>query len=120
MAMLHNLSIGELADRLAASQISSVELTRHFLARIERFNPGLNALITLTAEQALASAQAAWESSQARFQDILEAHRALVSDRLAMAQAIADQRREMAELTLLTGAEDLPSAFAPNPVAGRH
>jgi outer membrane protein TolC len=72
------------------------------------------------AEQALASAQAAWESSQARFQDILEAHRALVSDRLAMAQAIADQRREMAELTLLTGAEDLPSAFAPNPVAGRH
>src|SRR5271169_2962258 len=59
MTMLHNLSIGELADRLAASQISSVELTRHFLARIERFNPGLNALITLTAEQALASAAAA-------------------------------------------------------------
>ena len=57
--MLHNLSIGELADRLAARQISSVELTRHFLARIERLNPGLNALITLTAEQALASAAAA-------------------------------------------------------------
>src|SRR5271167_4289749 len=57
--MLHNLSIGELADRLAGRQISSVELTRHFLARIERFNPGLNALITLTAEQALASAAAA-------------------------------------------------------------
>jgi aspartyl-tRNA(Asn)/glutamyl-tRNA(Gln) amidotransferase subunit A len=54
--MLHNLSIGELADRLADKQISSVELTRHFLARIERLNPSLNALITLTAEQALASA----------------------------------------------------------------
>jgi aspartyl-tRNA(Asn)/glutamyl-tRNA(Gln) amidotransferase subunit A len=54
--MLHNLSIGELADRLAAKQISSVELTRHFLARIERLNPALNALITLTAEQALAEA----------------------------------------------------------------
>ena len=59
MTMLHNLSIGQLADRLATRQISSVELTRHFLARIERFNPGLNALITLTAEQALAAAAAA-------------------------------------------------------------
>src|SRR5271166_3673573 len=57
--MLHNLSIGELADRLAGRQISSVELTRHFLARIERLNPSLNALITLTAEQALESAGAA-------------------------------------------------------------
>jgi aspartyl-tRNA(Asn)/glutamyl-tRNA(Gln) amidotransferase subunit A len=57
--MLHNLSIGELADRLAAKQISSVELTRHFLGRIERLNPRLNALITLTAEQALDSAAAA-------------------------------------------------------------
>jgi aspartyl-tRNA(Asn)/glutamyl-tRNA(Gln) amidotransferase subunit A len=59
MTMLHTLSIGELADRLAGRQISSVELTRHFLARIERLNPRLNALITLTAEEALASAAAA-------------------------------------------------------------
>jgi outer membrane protein TolC len=72
------------------------------------------------AEQALASAQAAWESSQGRLQDILDTHRALVADRLALAQAIADQRREMAALTLLTGVADLPAAFAPNPVAGRH
>jgi aspartyl-tRNA(Asn)/glutamyl-tRNA(Gln) amidotransferase subunit A len=56
---LHNLSIGELADRLASRQISSVELTQHFLARIERLDPSLNALITLTAPQALASAAAA-------------------------------------------------------------
>ena len=59
MTMLHNLSIGELADRLAGRQISSVELTRHFLARIERLNPRLNALITLTAAEALAGAAAA-------------------------------------------------------------
>jgi Asp-tRNA(Asn)/Glu-tRNA(Gln) amidotransferase A subunit family amidase len=52
--MLHDLSIGELADRLAARELSSVELTRHFLARIERLNPGLNAVITVTAEAALA------------------------------------------------------------------
>jgi aspartyl-tRNA(Asn)/glutamyl-tRNA(Gln) amidotransferase subunit A len=57
--MLHNLSLGEIADRLSAKQISSVELTRHFLARIERLNPSLNALITLTSELALASAAAA-------------------------------------------------------------
>jgi aspartyl-tRNA(Asn)/glutamyl-tRNA(Gln) amidotransferase subunit A len=53
---LHDLSIGELADRLAARELSSVELTRHFLARIERLNPGLNAVITVTAEEALAAA----------------------------------------------------------------
>jgi len=57
--MLHNLNIGELADRLAKRQISSVELTRHFLGRIERLNPALNAFITLTAEQALQDAESA-------------------------------------------------------------
>jgi aspartyl-tRNA(Asn)/glutamyl-tRNA(Gln) amidotransferase subunit A len=57
--MLHTLSIGELAEHLAAKKISSVELARHFLARIERLNPALNAVITLTADQALESAAAA-------------------------------------------------------------
>src|SRR5260370_31737280 len=57
--MLHNLSVGELAERLRLRELSSVELTRHFLARIERLNPALNALITLTADAALAAAAAA-------------------------------------------------------------
>ncbi|HWG70949.1 MAG TPA: Asp-tRNA(Asn)/Glu-tRNA(Gln) amidotransferase subunit GatA [Steroidobacteraceae bacterium] len=57
--MLHNLSIGELGRLLAGGQTSSVELTQHFLARIERLNPALNALITLTAQGALLQAQAA-------------------------------------------------------------
>jgi aspartyl-tRNA(Asn)/glutamyl-tRNA(Gln) amidotransferase subunit A len=57
--MLHNLNIGELADRLAKRQISSVELTRHFLGRIERLNPALNAFITLTAEGAMQDAESA-------------------------------------------------------------
>jgi aspartyl-tRNA(Asn)/glutamyl-tRNA(Gln) amidotransferase subunit A len=57
--MLHNLSIGELGRELAAKQISSVELARYFLARIERLNPAMNALITLTAELALQQAEAA-------------------------------------------------------------
>ena len=57
--MLHNLFIAELAERLSKRQISSTELTRHFLDRIERLNPALNAFITLTAEQALKDAAAA-------------------------------------------------------------
>ena len=56
---MHNLYIGELAERLNKRQISSVELTRHFLSRIERLNPALNAFVTLTAEGALADAAAA-------------------------------------------------------------
>src|SRR5258708_13505444 len=57
--MLHNLFIGELAGRLGKREISSVELTRHFLSRIERLNPALNAFITLTGDQALIDAAAA-------------------------------------------------------------
>src|ERR1700684_183519 len=57
--MLHTLSIGELGQSLKLGQISSVELARHFLARIERLNPSLNAVITVTAEEALSSAAAA-------------------------------------------------------------
>jgi len=57
--MLHNLSIGELGRSLNSGRLSSVELTRHFLGRIERLNPALNALITLTAEQAMLEAAAA-------------------------------------------------------------
>src|ERR1700722_676053 len=55
--MLHNLSIGELGRRLNSGQISSAELARYFLARIERLNPALNALITPTPELALAQAK---------------------------------------------------------------
>src|SRR6202047_3690779 len=57
--MLHNLSVGELTERLRLRDLSSVELTRHFQGRIERLNPALNALITLTADAALAAAAAA-------------------------------------------------------------
>jgi aspartyl-tRNA(Asn)/glutamyl-tRNA(Gln) amidotransferase subunit A len=56
MTELHHLTLGELSEGLKARRFSSVELTKHFLARIERFNPGLNAFITITADQALAFA----------------------------------------------------------------
>lgn len=56
---LHNASIADLAKGLAAGTYSAVELTRYFLSRIQRFNAGLNAFITVTEEQALAAAAAA-------------------------------------------------------------
>ena len=53
------MSLGEAARRLRARQISPVELTEACLRQIERVNPELNAFITVTAESALAEAQAA-------------------------------------------------------------
>jgi aspartyl-tRNA(Asn)/glutamyl-tRNA(Gln) amidotransferase subunit A len=59
MAELHHLTLAQLNEGLRARRFSSVELTRHFLARIERFNPALNAFITVTQDVALAAAQKA-------------------------------------------------------------
>jgi aspartyl-tRNA(Asn)/glutamyl-tRNA(Gln) amidotransferase subunit A len=56
-----NKSLKELAGMLAGKQISSLELTREFLARIGRFNPEINAYITLDEERTLAQARAADE-----------------------------------------------------------
>jgi aspartyl-tRNA(Asn)/glutamyl-tRNA(Gln) amidotransferase subunit A len=54
-----NASLTELARLLDTKQISSVELTRSLLDRIERLNPALNAFITVRAETSLAQARAA-------------------------------------------------------------
>src|SRR3954454_8800323 len=56
MTELHHHSLTELAEGLRARKFSSVELTRHFLGRIEKHNSELNAFVTVTGEQALASA----------------------------------------------------------------
>jgi aspartyl-tRNA(Asn)/glutamyl-tRNA(Gln) amidotransferase subunit A len=61
MTELHHLTLAELNEGLRARRFSSVELAKHFLARIERLNPTLNALITVTGEQALAAARRADE-----------------------------------------------------------
>ena len=52
-------TLAELAAGLRARQYSSVELTQAYLARIEQAQPALNALITVTAESALAAAAVA-------------------------------------------------------------
>ena len=59
MSDLHLRSIAQLSAGLRAGEFSSVELTQHFLQRIERFDADLNALITRTEEQAIAQAKAA-------------------------------------------------------------
>ncbi|EGV51118.1 Asp-tRNA(Asn)/Glu-tRNA(Gln) amidotransferase subunit GatA [Candidatus Endoriftia persephone] len=56
---MHNKSIVELGAALRAGECSSVELARHFLQRIEALDGELNSLISTTAEQALAAAEAA-------------------------------------------------------------
>ncbi len=56
---MHEKTIAQLSAGLAAGEFGSEELTRAFLGRIERFNPALNAFITVTAESALAQARAA-------------------------------------------------------------
>jgi len=55
---LTKLTIDEAGKRIAAKQLSPVELTRAYLARIEQLQPRVNAYITVLAEQALAHARA--------------------------------------------------------------
>ena len=56
---MHNKSIAELGAALRAGEFSSVELTRHFLERIEKLDGEVNSYITVTPELALAAADAA-------------------------------------------------------------
>jgi aspartyl-tRNA(Asn)/glutamyl-tRNA(Gln) amidotransferase subunit A len=59
MSDLHLLSLTEIAAGLEAGDYSAVDVTESLLARIEAHDDSLNAFITVTAEQALASAAAA-------------------------------------------------------------
>lgn len=48
----------ELVQAVRSGQISAVEVTQHYLARIDEFNPSLNAYTLVTRERALAESQA--------------------------------------------------------------
>jgi aspartyl-tRNA(Asn)/glutamyl-tRNA(Gln) amidotransferase subunit A len=54
-----NSSLKALGQMLASKQISSVEMTQTFLARIQQYNPSINAYIALDQEKTLAQAKAA-------------------------------------------------------------
>ncbi len=58
---LHTLTVAELAAGLEARRYSSLDLTLHFLGRIERLGPELNAFVTVTADRALEDARRADE-----------------------------------------------------------
>jgi aspartyl-tRNA(Asn)/glutamyl-tRNA(Gln) amidotransferase subunit A len=56
---MHNKSLPELSTALQNGEISSVELTQHYLDRINQHNGNLNAFISVTDERALEQARAA-------------------------------------------------------------
>ncbi|MBS0541060.1 MAG: amidase, partial [Proteobacteria bacterium] len=58
MSELHYLSLDEVARRLKARKVSSVEATQALLDRIEAVDPKLKSYATVTAERALADAKA--------------------------------------------------------------
>ncbi len=56
---MYRKSLSELLKLLNDKSISSVELTTHYLERIEKLNPTINGYITVCGESALKQAQAA-------------------------------------------------------------
>jgi outer membrane protein TolC len=58
-------------------------------------------------EQALASAQSAWQSGTGMFLDVLEARRMLIESRLMSARAVTEQWQMLSELVLCCGLADL-------------
>lgn len=59
MSDFHTQSLSQLSALLQSGEVSSLQLTEHFLARIKQYDPQLNSVITLTEAQALQAAQAA-------------------------------------------------------------
>ena len=59
MSSLHELTALEQRDGLRRGELSSRELTAHYLGRIEAQNSALGAFITVTADAAMAEAEAA-------------------------------------------------------------
>ncbi|HET7728938.1 MAG TPA: Asp-tRNA(Asn)/Glu-tRNA(Gln) amidotransferase subunit GatA [Usitatibacter sp.] len=58
---MHDETLAELSRRLRGGEVSSVELTGHFLDRIAALDPRLNAFITVDRERSLAQARRADE-----------------------------------------------------------
>ncbi|TCV88180.1 Asp-tRNA(Asn)/Glu-tRNA(Gln) amidotransferase subunit GatA [Sulfurirhabdus autotrophica] len=57
-----NLSLKQLAEKLASKQVSSVEMTQEFLNRIKALNPVYNAFVTVNEEATLSQAKFADET----------------------------------------------------------
>jgi Asp-tRNA(Asn)/Glu-tRNA(Gln) amidotransferase A subunit family amidase len=64
MTDLHWLEAHEAAELIATKQLTSLELTGALLNRIEKYDNGLNAFLTLRPDQALEEAKKADEAVQ--------------------------------------------------------
>ena len=62
MTELHWMSATELAGLIRSGELSARDVVQAHLDRIDATNPSVNAIVTLTAEQALADAAAADEA----------------------------------------------------------
>jgi len=71
------------------------------------------------AQQTLSSSQAAWDHNVGPFQDILDAHRTLLADEVAVGHSLNEQGTLLAEISFLTGTRDMGAllALAGNPPA---
>lgn len=56
---MHTQTLKQLSDALSKKEVSSVELTTHFLERIKQLDKNLNAFITVDEQGAMAAAKAA-------------------------------------------------------------
>ena len=54
---MHNKTVSELIDDIKNKEISSLELTKHFIERIKRLDKKLNSFITITEDYALKQAK---------------------------------------------------------------
>ena len=78
------LTIAEIAPRIRRKEISPLELTRHYLDRIKRLNPTLNAYLTVTEEQALVDAKKAEEEiRKGKYRGVLHGIPFSIKDNLA-------------------------------------
>ena len=59
MTQLHWLSAAEIARRIRERKVTAAEVLEHFLARVDRFNPALNAIVWQDRDRARSRAKAA-------------------------------------------------------------
>ena len=81
-----NSSLKQLAAMLAGKEISSVEMTQEFLARIDRHNPDINAYIALDRERTTAMA------------GLVDEKAALEAEVASLRQAATEQRDQLRRL----------------------
>ncbi|MDX1347301.1 MAG: Asp-tRNA(Asn)/Glu-tRNA(Gln) amidotransferase subunit GatA [Thiomicrorhabdus chilensis] len=56
---MHNLTIKQMSEKLHAGEITSVQLTQHYLDRISKYDTELNAYVSVTPELAMTMAEEA-------------------------------------------------------------